>query len=151
MRVVKTTISKLLEKDFVRFCIVGAVGFIVNATLLKLFVNYAHLRVYIAQALAAEIALFLNFIFHHNWTYKNASESKSVRQLVVQFHMSSWVAILGSALIVGVLVNKLNVPLMISLAISSITALFWNFFWSKYVIWKRHVVSKDDKREGEEQ
>ncbi|HMT19614.1 MAG TPA: GtrA family protein [Candidatus Saccharibacteria bacterium] len=149
MRVVKTIILKLLQKDFVRFCIVGAIGFIVNATLLKLFVDYVHLRVYIAQALAAEIALFINFVFHHNWTYRRASENKSIKQLVVQFHMSSWVAILGSALIVGVLVNKLNMPLMVSLAISSLAALFWNFFWTKYVIWKKHITTNDDRSEGD--
>jgi putative flippase GtrA len=138
VRVVKTTITTLLQKDFVRFCIVGGVGFIVNALLLKLFVDYGHLRVYIAQAVAAEIALFLNFLFHHNWTYKHKTENKTIKQLIIQFHLASWAAIFGSALVVAVLVNKFKLSLILSLAISSVIALFWNFFWSKYIIWRNN-------------
>lgn len=137
MQFIKTFSHRLLRKDFIRFCIVGALGFVINVILLKIFLEYIHLRIYIAQAIASEIALFSNFLLHHNWTYKKSGTKKNLRQLALQFHASSWVAIIGSALIVSVAVNTFQLPVVLALIISSVVALFWNFFWSKYIIWRK--------------
>ncbi len=149
MRELKSIGPRLLRRDFVRFCIVGASGFIINMILLKLFFEFVHLRIYIAQALAAEIALFTNFILHHNWTYKKTKSKKTIKQLLVQFHATSWVAILGSALVVSLGVNTFKLPIIASLVIASALALFWNFFWSKYIIWRnaehKEVGDKGDR------
>lgn len=137
MRVIKN-IQRLLEVDFVRFCIVGASGFIINSILLTLLYRVAHWPLFIAQLIGGEIALFSNFMLHHNWTYRSKKVKKTIPELLLQFHLTSWAAIIGSAALVSGGVKYLHVGYLIALVISSVIALGWNFIWSKYVIWKHH-------------
>ncbi len=138
----KQKIIRLLEIDFIRFCIVGGTGFVINFSLLTLLHKYLGLYIFFAQLIGAEIALFSNFLLHHHWTYKRNKVNKTILSLVIQFHATSWAAVLGSALMVTFFVRVLSLTNLLALAVSSIIALFWNFFWSKFVVWKD--VSKTD-------
>lgn len=128
-------IKQLLQIDFVRFCIVGASGFVINAVLLMILNKDLH-SPFVAQLIAAEIALFSNFMFHHHWTYKATKVRKTMSKLIVQFHLTSWAAIIGSALLVTLGINHFHLHEVVALAISSGIALFWNFGWSKFMIWR---------------
>ena len=129
-------IKRLLAVDFVRFCIVGTAGFLINLGLLNLFYKQLGWPIFLTQLLASEVALFHNFSMHHNWTYKKRrSEVKSVERYIIEFHMTSWVAILGSALIVSLFVQVLHFNTLLALAASSVVALVWNFVWTRYYIW----------------
>jgi putative flippase GtrA len=134
--------QRLIKIDFVRFCIVGGTGFVINLIILILLHKTLHVPIFIAQLIGAEIALFSNFIMHHNWTYKAHKVEKSISTLLVQFHASTWPAILGSALMVTAGEKLLHFGNLLALAVSSVIALLWNFGWSKYVIW-RDVPSKE--------
>jgi dolichol-phosphate mannosyltransferase len=137
---------RLLKIDFVRFCIVGSLGFVINFFLLTLLYKVFHSPLFIAQIAAAEVALFSNFMFHHHWTYKASNVRKTITKLIVQFHVTSWAAILGSAVIVSLGVHVFKLNYVIALVFASASALFWNFGWSKFVIWRRHGEgSKQDK------
>jgi len=128
-------VKRLLQIDFVRFCIVGALGFLINAVLLILLKKDIH-STFVAQLIASEIALFSNFLFHHHWTYKASKVRKTMSKLIVQFHMTSWIAIVASAVLVTVGVHTFHLRPIMALAVSSVVALFWNFGWSKFVIWR---------------
>ena len=128
--------KRLLGVDFVRFCMVGALGFLINLFLLTLLFRMLHLPIFVSQLLAGEVALFSNFMLHHNWTYKHRKTTKSIQSLLIQFHVTSWVAIVGSALLVSVGVHTLHMMYVVALVFSSAIALMWNFVWSKFVIWK---------------
>ena len=130
-------IKNLHKIDFVRFCIVGTLGFIINFGLLTLLFKVLNLHIFIAQLVSSEIALFNNFVLHHNWTYKDRS-SKSIKRLLIQFHASSWSAILGSSAIVAVSVRVFHLHYFVALVIASAAGLLWNFGWTKFVIWRHH-------------
>lgn len=142
----KRKIARLLKIDFIRFCIVGGMGFTINLIFLTFFHTVLKLPVFFSQLIAAEIALFSNFMLHHNWTYKHHKVSKTKHSLIVQFHLTSWPAIVGSAAMVSIIVSLLNVESQIALVISSLIALLWNFFWSKFVVW-RDVSDKEIQKE----
>lgn len=128
--------TKLLKIDFVRFCIVGGTGFLINLGILVSLTRAFSFNVFFAQLIGAEIALFSNFILHHHWTYNRNKVKKSIPTLILQFHASSWPAIIGSSVMVSVLVGVLHINKIEALVISSAVALAWNFVWSKYVIWR---------------
>jgi dolichol-phosphate mannosyltransferase len=132
----KARVVKLLEIDFIRFCIVGGTGFVINAVLLSIFNQVINLPIIIAQFLAAEIALFSNFMLHHHWTYKRNKVEKTFGTLLVQFHATTWPAIIGSAIMVDLGVRIFHLPTIEALILSSAIALLWNFGWSKYVVWR---------------
>ena len=130
--------ERLLQHQFVRFCLVGGLGFLINLALLTLFYKMLGWPSFIAQLLAGEVALFSNFMLHHTWTYKGHGVKKSIIHLLIQFHATSWIAIVGTALIVSSCIKFLHMPYVIALVISSAIALVWNYVWTKYVIWRKH-------------
>jgi len=130
--------KKIFQVDFVRFCLVGAIGFVINFVLLTILYKVLHIHLFIAQLIAGEIALFSNFLMHHNWTYKHKKVKKTIPSLLWQFHVTSWIAIVGSALMVSGGVRYLHLHYFTALVLSSAVALLWNFGWSKLVIWKHH-------------
>ena len=133
---IKAKVRRIIRIEFIRFCIVGGTGFVINFVLLTLLHNKLKINVFIAQFLGSEIALFSNFILHNHWTYINHKVSKSILSLIIQFHATSWIAILGSTIMVGLSEKFLHLDDLSSLIISSIIVLGWNFFWTKYIIWK---------------
>ena len=133
---IKQRLEKLLKIEFIRFCIVGGMGFVINFIILVTLRNIFGFPVFLAQLIGAEIALFSNFMLHHHWTYKAHKVDKSLKQLIIQFHISSWPAIIGSALMVTGAEKYLHLNDALSLILSSAIALMWNFFWSKFIIWK---------------
>ena len=137
MKLIKK-IQSLLKIDFVRFCIVGGSGFVINTAILGVLYKRLGWPIFTAQLIAGEIALFSNFILHHNWTYKERRVKKPIRQLLIQFHVTSWVAIIGSAALVSGGVNILHIGYLLALIISSVIALGWNFLWSRFIIWKHY-------------
>jgi len=128
----------LLRSDFIRFCLVGALGFLINLGILTLLYKILHSPLFISQIIAAEIALFSNFLFHHHWTYKANKVRKTMTKLIVQFHLTSWVAVIGSAMIVSGGVHVLHLHYLPSLVLAAGGAMVWNFAWSKFVIWRKH-------------
>lgn len=144
---IKKLIARLLAFDFIRFSIVGTSGFMINSGLLFVLYKKIGIPIFLSQLLASEVSLFSNFIMHNHWTYKHKVTHKTSKELLAQFHLTSWSAIIGSALIVSLLVSRFEMNYLIALVISSVIALFWNFGWTKFVIWKHHdqVIKGDDK------
>lgn len=132
----KDQIVRLLKIDFIRFCVVGGSGFLVNLTLLTFFHKILQAPLFFSQLISAEIALGCNFTLHHNWTYKHHNVKKTIKSLIIQFHATTWPAILGSALMVVVGVRAFHLSSTLALVLSSFIALFWNFGWSKFVVWR---------------
>lgn len=116
----------------------------INACLLFLFFNILNIPIFVSQLVASEIALFNNFLWHHNWTYKQNRVSKGLGRLLMEFHATSWVAILGSSLLVAFGVDFLGLNYLIALIISSAIALLWNFTWTKFFIWHKDKTKEQD-------
>lgn len=132
----RVQLERLLKLDFIRFCIVGGTGFVINFLLLTLLHRVFGIDVFVSQLVSAEIALFSNFMLHHHWTYKAHKVDKSVGNLIVQFHATTWPAIIGSTLMVGSGEKFLHLSNLVALVLSSGVVLVWNFCWSKFVVWR---------------
>ena len=115
-------LQHLLKLDFIRFCIVGGTGFIINFIILTVLHKALEVPIFIAQLAGAEVALFSNFMLHHHWTYKEHKVQKSLSTLLVQFHASSWPAIVGSALMVTAGEKLLHLTSILALGVSSVVA-----------------------------
>jgi len=132
----RNKIERLLKIEFIRFCIVGGLGFVINFVLLVALTKLFGLSIVVAQLIGAEVALGTNFILHHNWTYKAHNVNKTLKNLIVQFHVTTWPAILGSTAMVSLGIDVFHISKFVALLISSSVSLIWNFGWSKFVIWR---------------
>jgi len=137
-------IKLFLKIDFIRFCIVGGSGFVINFVLLNILHHVLGLQLFMSQLIGAEVALFSNALLHHHWTYRSKHTNKSFKNTVSQFHLTSWPAIIGSAFMVDGGVRYLHLSSLGALILSSFIVLIWNYIWSKYVIWN-DVTNKDIK------
>lgn len=131
-------INNTLKFDFIRFCIVGASGFLINASLLTLLHSLFKINIFVSQLIASEISLLSNFIIHDKWTYTSRNTSRGFKDLIVRFHATSWTAVVGSSILISVLVSKLKIQYMIALVTTSVLVLTWNYLWTKHYVWKKH-------------
>ncbi len=90
------------KQRFLKFGIVGFIGFVVNYAGLELF-KRSGMSTYFATLFATELAIISNFIFNNIWTFKDKIITK-VSDVVVQFlkfNVSSLFAVVVQPLIVA--------------------------------------------------
>lgn len=136
--------KRALKYDFVRFCVVGAIGFIINFALLSLLYKIWGWPIFIAQLIASEVSLFNNFLLHNNWTYKRNNVKKTLPRLLIEFHATSWIAIVGSSALVSFGVHVLDLHYAVALIIASIIVMVWNFGWTKLYVWKHNDIGESE-------
>lgn len=139
-------VRKQLEHEFIRFCMVGIVGFCVNLSVLVLLRDALHAPIVLAVLGGGEAALVSNFLFHNFWTYRTRQQDKKISTLFFQFHIAFWSGNGINALLTLVMITQLGWGATVSLAIASIVVLFWNFIWTRYFIWRsKSVVAEEAK------
>jgi len=89
------------KERFLKFAIVGGIGFVVNYVGLELLILVG-LSTYLATLFATEAAIISNFIFNNFWTFKDKAIVKT-SDVVIQFtkfNLASLVAVIVQPLIV---------------------------------------------------
>lgn len=133
----KGKVQRALKIDFVRFAMVGTVGFLITACSLRLFHGAFGLQITLATFISSEIGMLSNFAFHQNWTYNNVDHSHTpLHRKFINFHMSSWSGVVIVTLLESLGVAVFHWNYMLSLVFAAGIAMFWNFFWTKYYIFR---------------
>tara|TARA_B100000945_G_scaffold268904_2_gene229571 strand:+ start:2349 stop:2813 length:465 start_codon:yes stop_codon:yes gene_type:complete len=136
-------------RRFVKFCIVGVIGFTIDTGVLNLMVGVLGmssntLRL-VAKTVAFGMALTSNFFWNRYWIYPE-SRTKTIRLQAVQFAVVNLIGLALNLLIFGFVSNALipqfqmgygtRIGLLIGTNLGQIAAvavvLFWNFFVNRY-------------------
>ena len=132
---------------FVRFAIVGAIGFVVDFSAFNLFRSGVGISPEVSSMLSFTVAVISNFIWNRYWTYPDSRSKRVVGQLIQFFIVN--VAGLGIRTGVFVLINRplvkffedvpFTLPLEayvfgenLALAIVVVIVMFWNFFINRF-------------------
>lgn len=130
---------RMVSHQFIRFGMVGTVGFVINTLILELLV-FGHLHPALASAAGAECAIVSNFIFNNNWTFRGKKIHKtSVVPKFFQFNLTSLGAIIIQAGTVGLgtsIVGVLHYRWFYLLGVG--IGMIWNYTMYSKVIWKTH-------------
>jgi len=126
---------------FVKFLVVGSIGFIVDTGTLNLLVLVFHYNTatqrLIAKSISFSLAVLSNFTWNHFWTYPD-SRSKPVHHKLAQFSLVSVIGLGINLLIFGTLSGPLIARFGLALgtnlaqACAVIVVLFWNFFANRF-------------------
>jgi putative flippase GtrA len=144
---VATTSFQRERIRFVRFAIVGAIGFAVDSLAFNIFRSGIGISPEFSSILSFMVAMISNFIWNRYWTYPD-SRSKPVMGQLVQFAIVNAVG-LGIRTVVFILINQPLVnffeqvsfflPLKayvlgenLALAIVVLIVMFWNFFINRF-------------------
>lgn len=72
--------SVSLVLQFLRFCIVGGLGFIVDAGVLLLLLDHTGLGPYLARLVSFLVAATMNWLLHRRFTFPHAPRDRRGRQ-----------------------------------------------------------------------
>jgi len=146
-----------VSTTFIKFLIVGGIGYLVNQVVLfvvydspllavlpekgsdfdLVVITHPDVRLLIASVAAVESAVISNFFFHERWTFRRRDRRSPVPVRFLKFNGMS----IGSPLITFVAVNTMTPLLGVSPYIANTVGIglgaIWNWVWNNYVIWPR--------------
>ena len=122
--------------QFLKFCIVGALGFGIDAILLTGLVNQHGFDPFFARILSISAAMTFTWVLNRNFTFMTDQK--------VSF--SEWsrygaVNMVGAAINYGVfcavLISNVAISHVIAIAMGSIAGLVWNFAGSRMMVFNK--------------
>jgi len=117
---------------FIRFNIVGVLGFALQSGALFVLTHRAHPVGYLAATAAAvELAILNNFFWHQRWTWKDRpsfTRGETLRRLA-KFNLTNGaVSITGNLVLMSILVGHLGLPIAGANVASVAACSICNFF-----------------------
>ena len=72
-----------------RFSVVGASGVVVNSFFLWFFTEVAEINYRLSSPMAVELSILSNFLLNNLWTFRDASDTMSLRTRLLRFHLTA--------------------------------------------------------------
>ena len=145
------------SSTFIKFSIVGAIGYLVNQFFLFLFydspafpflpekdtnariVFFTHpdVRLLIATVVAVELAILSNFLWHNLWTFSDRSRRMPMLLRLLTFNVTSIGSPFISVTTVNVLTPNFGINAYIANSIGVALGMTWNWMWNTRLIWRK--------------
>jgi len=117
---------------FIRFNVVGVLGFVLQSAALFVLTHRAHPVGYlVATAAAVELAVLNNFVWHQRWTWRDrpsATTGETMRRLAKFNITNGAVSITGNLVLMSILVGRLGLPIAGANIASVVACSICNFF-----------------------
>ena len=109
VRVREQLIASSIFRRFARFSVVGAGGIVVQTAALAALLRFSSIHYLLATALAVELSVIHNFVWHRRWTWADRPASPAPLVLL-RFNATNGVmSLAGNLLLMWVLVTGLSV------------------------------------------
>lgn len=118
-------ISKLLLWKFLKFCLVGFSGMIIDFGTTWLLKEKRKINKYIANSAGFILAATSNYIFNRFWTFQ--SENTEVVAEYVSFVLISLIGLGINNLVLYLLTDRMSFNFYLSKLFAIVVVTFWNF------------------------
>ena len=116
---------------WIKFNVVGVGGFALQAAALFVLTHTTHSISYLtATALAVELAVLNNFVWHHLWTWRDrpaVTLAETLRRLAKFNITTGLVSLAGNLVFMSILVGRLGVAIVLANLISVLACSLLNF------------------------
>jgi len=122
-------------KQFIKFACVGFSSTIIDLVVLNLLVIFFHTNVYFASTISFILAASNAYFWNRIWTFRSQSETtvEYIKFIVIR------IGGLGlNLLAMYVLIQGFDLWYNFAKGASLILVLIWNFFWSKYWVFREN-------------
>ena len=139
--VILERIKEILTGSFGKFLVVGGLGFILNAGILKLLVDISHMDPSLANLAGAAVAIFSNYNLNNLWTFKDKKITSVGVYLwkLIQFYATSAFGVIfiqtGTIFLGDTFIGKKFYFEYFILGTGFL--LVWNYFMYSKIIWKK--------------
>ena len=116
--------------QFIKFCVVGGTGVVVDFGITFLFKEKLKLNKYIANSLGFMAAASTNYLLNRWWTFR--SHDPEVAQQYVRFVGISAIGLILNNIIIYLLNDKARLNFYLSKLIAIGLVTLWNFFMNYY-------------------
>ncbi len=120
-----------------KYAFVGINGTIIDVGLLALLVDYFHVRLGFATAIAFIVAVIHNFIFNKYWTFKDNSDQ--IFHQYIKFLLVSIAGFIMTMALMYLLSITFGVWYIFSKLLTSLVVLSWNFIANYHWTFKSNV------------
>lgn len=140
--VIKSRVKEIVTGPFGKFLVVGGIGFILNAVILKVLVDEFKWAPYVANLAGAVVAIFSNYNFNNVWTFKEHKVTNFSTYIVklIHFYVTSAfgvIVIQTGTIFVGVHYITSQKDYFIYFLLGTAFIMIWNFFIYSKFIWKK--------------
>jgi len=119
--------------QFIKFCMVGTVGFITDSLLLLLFSEFCN--IYFSRLLSFSVALYITWLLNSAFTF-SSGEKKTFLKYVLSSLIGGAMNYLAYVMVVHYLGLSSRGELMFAVGVGSIVGLAFNFTISKFFVFK---------------
>jgi putative flippase GtrA len=125
-------------REIISFAGVGTVGFVLDAAIVWVLINYAAVSPILAKLMAFPCAVTVTWLLNRNSTFKANQQTNYLKEWFLYIQINS----------IGTLANNLSFIVLVSIntflyetpiiavAIGSISGMFFNYFGSKFWVFK---------------
>jgi len=123
---------------FIKFCLIGGIGAIVNLTILYFFKEILGVYYLLSGAIAIESGLLSNFVFNKIWTFKDTEikGARAILRALYRDHIVRSGGILLNIFILWFLTSVIGLYYLTSQIIGILVAMMWNFVGNKWFTWE---------------
>lgn len=129
-------------KRFMKYCIIGSSGIIVNTMILYSFTDLLGIFYLLSSAMAYEASIITNFIMNDKWTFKETIIPGKSHNFFTRAMYFNWTMILGAIygiLLLYVFTEFLLINYIISNLISIAIITIWRYYTSMTVVWRHKI------------
>lgn len=134
--------SKLISKPFItqaiKFAIVGAIGTIINLTILYTLTEFFHLHYILSEVIAFIVASLNNYILDKIWAFKEKINEKVIKKYF-QFILISVLALTINISVLLILVEFFYIWYIFAELVAICFGFFVNFFGNKIFTFKNRI------------
>ncbi len=112
-------------RQFVKFAVVGAIGTVVDMSILVFLKEVVGVNVYLANACSFTAAVINNYTLNSHWTF--GDQEKEHGRQIVQFFIVSAVGLGLSSILLYFFHDIMDLHYLIAKALAILVVLFWNF------------------------
>lgn len=121
-------------KQFIKFGFVGAINTAIDYLGFAALVTWTSIPYLIANVMTFAVASANSYVLNRRWTFRNADPRW--RRQVAAFYAVMFVGLLINEAILYTLVDHFQVRKLIAKAIGIVIVLFWNFFASRFFVFR---------------
>jgi dolichol-phosphate mannosyltransferase len=123
---------------FVKFCLVGLSGVLVNLGLLYLLTEFAGLYYLISAAISIESSIVSNFILNNFFTFadRRLPGAKSFVNRLLRFNLVSLAGLAINMGVLGLLTEVVGIYYLISQLFGIAAAILWNYLVNTWWTWR---------------